>query len=136
MNPIPRHTATDRVRAVFRVAAAVLFVLAGVNHFRNPTGYERIIPPIFPARAALVAISGAFEILGGVGLLFRHLRTIAGWGLLALLVAVFPANVYMATAAKSDLPSWVLWARLPFQAVLMAWVYWVAIARRRADALS
>jgi uncharacterized membrane protein len=103
-----------------------LFVAAGVNHFANPAFYVRIMPPYLPWHYELVLISGAFEILGGVGLLVPRLRRFAAWGLIALLVTVFPANLHMAmhTELYPDIPPAVLWARLPFQAVFIAWAYW------------
>jgi len=88
--------------------------------------YAAIVPPFIPNARALVLISGAFEILGGIGVLLPFSRVAAGWGLIALLVAVFPANIYMATEAerfRSVAPAWTLWARLPLQAVLILWVY-------------
>ena len=77
----------------------------------------------------LVYLSGAAEIAGGVGLLVPRLRRAAGIGLLLLLVAVFPANIYMAVADVSlpntHVPQWALWLRLPFQFAFMAWVWFV-----------
>ena len=107
----------------------MLFVLAGANHFRSPI-YRRIIPPSFPTPELLVIISGIAEIAGGLGLLIRPLRVAAGWGLVALLIAVFPANLYMAMHADrfADLriPLWALWVRLPLQGVFIAWVLYVS----------
>ena len=111
---------------------ALAFVGAGVLHFLKPRPFVEIVPPGFPASEALVAVSGAAEIAGGVGLLHRKTRRAAGWGLLALLLAVFPANVYMATAAErfaSVAPAWALWARLPLQPVMMLGVWWAALRR-------
>jgi uncharacterized membrane protein len=109
----------------------VLFIVAGSIHFANPKIYEAIMPPYFPAHHALVAISGFCEILGGIGAMIPQTRKAAGIGLIALLVAVFPANLYMATdAAKfaSFAPAWALWARLPIQLFLIAWVYNATVA--------
>ncbi len=103
-----------------------LFIVAGAIHFKNPQMYERIMPPYLPAHAQLVALSGAFEILGGIGAAIPQTRKAAGIGLIALLIAVFPANLYMATDAEkfaSFAPAWVLWARLPLQLFLVLWVY-------------
>src|SRR5436190_639283 len=83
------------LRAVLRWLAAAFFVAVGVKHFLNPVFFRQIVPPALPHPALLVVVSGVCEIAGGVGLLFRRLRRAAGWGLIALLVAVFPANVYM-----------------------------------------
>lgn len=118
------------MRIAMRWLAAAFFVLAGLNHFRHPTFYDRIVPPMFPAPRALVTVSGVCEIAGGLGLLARRLRVAAGWGLLALLVAVFPANVYMAmhpeVIPELRVPAWLLWLRLPIQPLLMAWVRWIS----------
>ena len=123
----------SRGRAVSLGALAVLFVGAGVMHFVRPRGFVEIVPPALPQPEALVAISGVAEILGGLGLLFRRTRRAAAWGLLALLVAVFPANAYMAVAAERFAhlaPAWALWARLPLQPLLMLWVWATALRAR------
>ena len=91
--------------------------------------FVRIVPKFLPAPLALVYISGFFEILGGVGLLVPGTRTWAAWGLVALYVAVFPANIYMLTHnislnPKKPIPRWALWLRLPFQFLFIAWAYW------------
>lgn len=106
---------------------SVLIVRAGVEHFVNPEGYVAIMPPYLPAHLELVYLSGFFEILGGIGVLFSRTRNVAGWGLIALLVAVFPANLHMAFYPKlfPTIPAWALYARLPLQPVLIAWVWWV-----------
>jgi uncharacterized membrane protein len=121
---------------VLRIIAAVAFVLAGLNHFRNPTFYQQIIPPSFPNPAALVVISGLCEIAGGLGLLVPWLRRWACWGLIALLIAVFPANIYMAVHperfAEVRVPAWVLiWVRLPLQVVFITWVWFVGATENR-----
>ena len=103
-----------------------LFVAAGALHFAKPAMYEQIVPPYLPAAKTLVAVSGVFEILGGIGVLPTATRRSAGIGLIALLLAVFPANVYMATDAHkfaSVGPAWVFYARLPLQLLLAWWVY-------------
>ena len=111
---------------------AALFVGAGVLHFLRPENFDRIVPPglPLPARAATL-VSGAAEIAGGLGLLHPATRPAARLGLLTLLVAVFPANVHMAQDAERfrPLPEWGLWARLPFQPLLM-WLVWRAGRRR------
>ena len=119
----------QRVRAGFRIALALLFIAAGIGHFVRTEFYVRIMPPYLPWHKELVLISGVFEILGGLGLLVPALRRAAGWGLLALLVAVFPANVQMAVDIWQR-EGWTIWfvvwlLRLPLQLVLLAWVWWV-----------
>jgi uncharacterized membrane protein len=114
-----------RVKTALRLLLAALMIAAGVLHFAFPAPYVRIVPALLPAPLALVYVSGAFEILGGVGLLVAATRRWAAWGLVALFVAVFPANVNMAVHRIGfDGPPWVLWARLPLQAVLVAWAWW------------
>jgi len=125
---------SKRFRNVPSLAIGVLFIVAGTLHFRFTHAYETIVPPAFPAHRELVLISGACEILGGVGVLLPSTRRYAGFGLIALLVAVFPANLYMAVDARrfSNLgPAWALAARLPLQALLVWWVYAACAKRRR-----
>jgi uncharacterized membrane protein len=115
-----------RGKWISRGLAAVMFIVAGVLHFVFPSMYRKIIPTYLPAPGALVAISGVAEIAGGMGLLVRPLRRAAGWGLIALLVAVFPANIYMAVSPERvgvKLPGWMLWGRLPLQFVVIGWVW-------------
>lgn len=116
------------LRRFSRVLLAVVFAGAGVLHFVRPAPYLSIMPPYLPAHLLLVYVSGAAEILGGLGLLLPATRRLAGWGLLLLLAAVFPANIYMLQThgAGLNVPLWALWLRLPLQAVLMAWVWWSA----------
>ena len=112
------------LRFFSRSALALIFVLAGSWHFVHPATYLAIMPPQLPQPLALVYVSGVFEVLGGLGLMPRRTRRLAGWGLLALLVAVFPANLYMALIhEKLGIPGWVAWGRLPLQLPLMWWVY-------------
>ena len=105
-----------------RLILAGIFVVAGVLHVAVPAMYESIIPPGYPSPRALVLWSGVAEIAGGLGLLApsARLRAWAGGGLVALLVAVYPANVHM--AMTTDLPFGLLWMRLALQGALVAWV--------------
>ena len=100
-------------------------------HFLRPLPYVHIIPPYLPYPLELVYISGACEILGGIGLLIPRLRRLAGYGLIALLVAVFPANVHMAVNQIGlpgvSIPPLLLWLRLPLQFALIAWVIYAAL---------
>lgn len=117
---------------IARWLLAVFFVVAGLNHFRDPAFYLAMIPPMLPAPEALNVISGAAEILGGVGVLIARVRRAAGFGLIALLIAIFPANLYLALEGKMaglDASPTALWVRLPFQAVFILWVWWVAVRR-------
>jgi len=107
---------------------AALFVGAGLLHFWYPAPYLRIMPPALPAPLLLVALSGAAEVAGGLGLLLPATRRAAGWGLVALLLAVFPANIYMLQIHEQlHLPAWVAWARLPLQPLLLWWVWRVGV---------
>ena len=108
------------------------YVVAGLMHFVVPELYAQIIPPVLPAPLVLVYLSGVAEIVVGVGLLVPRTRTYAAWATIALLVAIFPANVYMATSGVAvqgmpgggDPSAVVRWARLPLQGVLILWAYW------------
>ena len=108
-----------------RLCGAV-FIGAGALHFLATARYEAVMPPYIPAHREMVLASGAAEIAGGVALLVPGLERPARWWLLALLVAVFPANVHMAVNPDQidgmSVPGWALWARLPFQAAFAAWV--------------
>lgn len=112
-----------------RWALALFFVVAGLNHFRDPALYVAMMPPFLPAPEALNVVSGLAEVLGGLGVLWPRTRRLSGYGLIALLVAVFPANVHVALQGEMvgvAAPPWALWARLPLQVVFIAWVWWCA----------
>ena len=119
---------------VARAIVAALFIAAGVNHFLSPEVYVAIMPPALPFPTALIYLSGVAEIAGGVALLFSRTLRIAGVWLIALLVAVFPANIYGALQGMEiagwAVPPWMLWARLPLQGVLIAIVYAVGLRER------
>lgn len=102
-----------------------VFVIAGLNHFRRPAMYTSIMPPYLPEPELLVALSGYAEVALGAAVVVPRLSRWSGWGLIALLVAVFPANLNMALnpARYAAIPAWLLWLRLPLQAALIAWVY-------------
>ena len=104
---------------------ACLFVVAGISHFRYPDIYLRIMPPLLPQPRLLVLASGAAEVLLGLLLLFPASARPAAWGLIALLVAVFPANVFMTMHPErfARIPEWLLWVRLPLQGLLVAWAW-------------
>jgi uncharacterized membrane protein len=117
--------------AISRGALALFFIVAATAHFITPAPYLAIVPTYLPWPAAMVALSGVAEILGGAGVWFRTTRRAAGWGLLALLIAVFPANIHAISTGMviggHALPIWILWARLPFQLLFIAWVYRVCL---------
>ena len=112
------------IKIILLYAMAVVYVAAGINHFVNPRMYVKIIPPYFPKPKALNYLAGAAEVLLGVALLFPLTRSEAAWGIIALLVAVFPANWYMYRQGSFGIPRWILLLRLPLQAVLIAWAWW------------
>ena len=116
------------IKLVLRVLLAVFMIVAGTLHWVTPDPFVKIVPSFLPYPLALVYISGVFEILGGIGLLVPPVSQAAAWGLIALFIAVFPANINMAVnqiqmdgIPDSDL---LRWGRLPFQAVLIAWAWW------------
>jgi uncharacterized membrane protein len=109
-----------------RGALAAFFIGAGVNHFAKPRPYEQIVPPqLQPNAKLLVQVSGVAEIAGGVGVLLPWTRRLSGIGLVALLAAVFPANLYMAREPDRfhKIPRWALYGRLPLQPLMMLWAW-------------
>ena len=105
---------------------ASLFIAAGANHFVMPRAYEQIVPPRLSGHAArIVQISGLAEIAGGVGVLAPSTRRLSGLGLIAVLAAVFPANVHMAREPQRfpRIPRGALYARLPLQPLMMLWAW-------------
>jgi uncharacterized membrane protein len=125
--------ATRRSRSV----CGAFFVGAGVLHLVRPRTFEQIVPPGFGDPHAIVLISGVAEIVGGMSLARRSSRWFSRWWLIGLLVAVFPANVYMAvdpgTTGSFGLPRWMLWARLPLQGVGIWWVWTVTRDKLRVQ---
>lgn len=105
------------------LATAVMFLLIGTGHFAKPEKIEAMIPPRWPCRRALNYSSGAAEIVLGAGLLMEATRPYAAIGLLLLLAAVFPANIYVARTK----PSAYSISRLFFQPVYMAWIWWFCL---------
>lgn len=116
------------LKLVLKYLMAALFVLAGVYHFVKPDFYLRIMPPYFPWHLLLVYLSGGLEIVLGVLLAIPRFTRIAAVGLIALLIAIFPANIHMAAnpAMYSEINPIALWIRLPLQGVLIAWAFWYA----------
>lgn len=112
-------------RKLVLLSLAGFFLNVGVDHFINPEFYLAIMPPSFPLHAEAVYISGFFEILGGVCLLVPRLRKIAGWGLVALLICVYPANIYMALTPEAfpEIPLSLLYFRLALQFLFFYWAY-------------
>lgn len=115
-------------KELLRIILAVSLGVVGILHFLVAEPFIRIVPDFLPAPAALVYLSGFFEILGSIGLLIPPLSQLAAWGILALFIAVFPANINMAVnhIHIDGVPdgAWFQAIRLPFQGVLIAWAYW------------
>jgi len=116
------------IKQILKYLLAIGFVLAGINHFVNADFYLKIMPPYLPAHLFLIYLSGVFQIVLGAMLLIPKLTRLAAWGLIALLIAVFPANVYMAMNSRMfpEFSSTALYLRLPLQIILIAWAYWFA----------
>jgi uncharacterized membrane protein len=114
------------VKRVMQWLLGVFFILAGLNHFLHPGFYVHIMPPYLPWHLELVYLSGVLEIGLGVLVLIPRYTPLAAWGLIALLIAVFPANVHMAmnTHLYPEFRPTSIWLRLPLQAVFVAWAYW------------
>jgi uncharacterized membrane protein len=116
------------IKFIFQLLLSLLMIAAGVTHFIKPGPFVRIVPNFLPYPLQLVYISGFFEILGGIGLLIPSVSRPSAWGLIALFIAVFPANINMAinhiSFGEGPTPDWALWLRLPLQLVLIAWAYW------------
>ena len=121
-----------QAREILRWIYGVLFALAGANHFVHTDFYVGIMPPYLPWPLALVYVSGVAEFALGIALLFRRTERLAAWGMIALIVAVTPANLHMAVHAElyPDYSPFALWARLPLQIVLIAWAWWYTRPRR------
>ena len=115
----------SRTKTVSKYVLAVFMIGAGTMHFVNPDFYIKIMPPYLPLHRELVYLSGVCEIVLGVLLLVRRFSTLAAWGIIALLIAVFPANIYV-YQNQHVLPAPPLFhlLRLPFQGVFIAWAYW------------
>jgi uncharacterized membrane protein len=104
---------------------AAIFIFLGFNHFRDPGFYMRIMPPYLPWPSALHLTAGFFEVVLGAMLLIPRFQRLAAWGLIALLLAVYPANIHMAVNHDQyQLPMIFHWIRLPLQFVLIAWAWW------------
>ena len=105
---------------------AIFYIMVGISHLIFPSWFVQIVPPALDYPFLLVLISGFFEILLGFFLFFRKTKKIAGWGLICLLIAVFPANIYLAMTngeAMNTTPL-IAWGRLPFQFVFIYLAYW------------
>ena len=117
------------IKYTLMVIMAAIYIFAGYMHFKKPEYYEAMMPAILPFHKELNLISGAFEILGGIGLLVPWTRKFSAWGLIALLFAVLPANFHIAlfnvpVFGATEPPGWKAWLRIPVQALLIMWARW------------
>ncbi|WGV26639.1 DoxX family protein [Halotia branconii] len=130
----------NKYKELLRVILAVSIIVVGVTHFIVPEQYVRIVPPQLPYPLGLVYLSGFYEILGGIGLLVPPVSQAAAWGLVALFIAVYPANINMAVnLIKVDhIPNspWIHVVRLPLQGVLIAWAWWYTKPANRDQQVS
>ncbi|URQ69256.1 DoxX family protein [SAR86 cluster bacterium] len=117
------------LRKIVLFGLAIFFIFFGIDHFINPDFYLSIMPPAFPLHKEAVYISGFFEILGGLGVLIFRFRKIAGWGLIVLLVTVYPANIYMALTPEAfpNISIELLYFRLALQFLFFYWAYVVTL---------
>ena len=118
-----------KIKSISILAMSFLYVWVGIQHFLDPAWFVQIMPPYLPLHYEAVYLSGFFEILFGVMLLFQKTRYFAAWGLILLLIAVYPANIYL---AFNEVPQKALgisafaasWARLPIQFIFIGLAYW------------
>ena len=115
-----------KLKTISRILIGLFFIAAGINHFLNPVFYLQSMPPYLPWHEPLIYISGFFEVLLGLLVLVPRFAPLAAWGLIALLIAVFPANVHMAFNSHlySGISAAALWLRLPIQFLFILWAYW------------
>jgi len=126
------------VHLVLLIALSFLFINIGIDHFINPDFYRNIMPAYLPMHTEAIYISGFFEILGGVAILFPKLRSMAGWGLVLLLIVVFPVNIHMAVNPNlfPDIPLSFLYIRLVLQFIIIYWTYFATQLPPQKDVLT
>ncbi len=119
--PIHHHTKAEIVKKVFLYFMGAVYIVAGINHFWHPDPYLKMVESFLPYPLAMIYISGIAEVACGLGLMIPVTRRLAAFGLIFLLLAIFPANIYMAMAHDKwpEIPVWILYARLPLQLVLL-----------------
>ena len=129
---------TSWVHLVLLIALSLLFINIGIDHFVNPDFYRNIMPAYLPMHTEAIYISGFFEILGGVAILFPKLRSMAGWGLVLLLIVVFPVNIHMAVNPNlfPDIPLSFLYIRLVLQFIIIYWTYFATQLSPQKDVLT
>ena len=121
------NKALKSIKTISVYVLSLLYIIVGVKHFINPDFFIAIVPSYIKWKFEAVIISGFFEIIGGIGVLVHRFRKIAGWGLFALLIAVYPANIYMAITPNAfpDIPVYILYFRLALQLLFFYWAYTV-----------
>ena len=104
----------------------IFYIIVGIKHFQDPSWFVQIVPPILPYKYELVYISGFFEVLLGILLMIPRFQSIAAKGILALLICVYPANIYLAqtNGVALGISPLIAWGRLPFQFVFIGLAYW------------
>lgn len=114
------------VQKISLILMSIFYLFSGVNHFRSPRFYLRIIPPMLPFPEVINMVSGVAEIVLAIMLVFPATSRVAAWGVIALLIAIFPANIYhyISGGAGMNISQTTLAIRLPLQFLLMGWAYW------------
>ena len=114
------------VKRISVYVMGIFYIIVGIKHFQDPSWFVQIVPPILPYKYELVYISGFFEILLGILLMIPRFQSIAAKGLMALLICVYPANIYLAqtNGVAMGISPLIAWGRLPFQFVFIGLAYW------------
>ena len=114
------------VKLISVYVMGIFYIIVGIKHFQDPSWFVQIVPPILPFKYELVYISGFFEVLLGILLMIPRFQSIAAKGLMALLICVYPANIYLAQTNGEALgiSPLIAWGRLPFQFVFIGLAYW------------
>tara|TARA_B100001248_G_scaffold158578_1_gene119513 strand:- start:664 stop:1032 length:369 start_codon:yes stop_codon:yes gene_type:complete len=114
------------VKVISVYVMGIFYIIVGIKHFQDPSWFVQIVPPILPYKYELVYISGFFEVLLGILLMIPRFQSIAAKGLIALLICVYPANIYLAqtNGVALGISPLIAWGRLPFQFVFIGLAYW------------
>ena len=114
------------VKVISVYIMGIFYIMVGIKHFQDPSWFVQIVPPILPYKYELVYISGFFEVLLGILLMIPRFQSIAAKGLMALLICVYPANIYLAqtNGVAMGISPLIAWGRLPFQFVFIGLAYW------------
>lgn len=114
------------IKQISLILMALLYLGAGINHFIFPRQYQKVVPDYFKNKKFINEASGVAEIILGIALFIPATTHLAAWGVIALLIAIFPANIYhlQQKGAGMKIPVWLLWVRIPIQFVFIAWAYW------------